>query len=363
MGSVFVAIVYFVSNKSLVQEYVLGTCCIFVYSVPIPISYLINESRVKDTIISSGWIEGFKSIFHSEETIREIRRQIFLNKVEHSKTSSNLRHEIEIGSQPGKLFHRRRDIVQASTCREVTSLLNVNLANPNESSSMNDEVNKQFDHHKGRISDCIIEDIELCTDTSRSVSGTRQQPGKLKVTAPAARFVTVNENVAQNQDYQTFLMKDCVIRNRNFKIFARKLLLQHLIMTLNNDDFELQYKKYLQCLNDFEKCLESKFVKKKSFDILSSLTNAWQLYQLTGRDAEIKQFDNERTFPSCVFDCTLNAKDLKTRERKHIVQLLLDNLLVDENFLKYLKLLNESSVHLHTFVINECCGENHDAII
>ena len=79
IGSVFIGIAYFVSNKSILQEYILGTCCIMIYAVPIPISYLINESRVKDTIISKGWLEGFKSIFYSEEKIRHIRRQDFIS--------------------------------------------------------------------------------------------------------------------------------------------------------------------------------------------------------------------------------------------------------------------------------------------
>ena len=47
----------------------------FMYAVPIPLSYLINESRVRDTIIADGWIDGIKSIFYSPEKIRNLERE------------------------------------------------------------------------------------------------------------------------------------------------------------------------------------------------------------------------------------------------------------------------------------------------
>jgi polynucleotide 5'-kinase involved in rRNA processing len=48
------------------------------YSVPIPMSYLLNEKRVKDIIIQDGWIKGIKSIFYSTEKIRKLEANRFL---------------------------------------------------------------------------------------------------------------------------------------------------------------------------------------------------------------------------------------------------------------------------------------------
>ena len=48
------------------------------YSVPIPMSYLLNEKRVKDIIIQDGWITGIKSIFYSTEKIRKLEANRFL---------------------------------------------------------------------------------------------------------------------------------------------------------------------------------------------------------------------------------------------------------------------------------------------
>ena len=51
---------------------------IMVYSIPIPMSYLLNEKRVKAAIIQSGWIAGIKSIFYSTEKIRKLETERFL---------------------------------------------------------------------------------------------------------------------------------------------------------------------------------------------------------------------------------------------------------------------------------------------
>ena len=46
----------------------------FVYGVPIPLAYLLNETRVRNIIIQNGWLEGVKSIFHSSERLKQLER-------------------------------------------------------------------------------------------------------------------------------------------------------------------------------------------------------------------------------------------------------------------------------------------------
>ena len=43
-----------------------------VYAIPVPMSYLVSEKRVKDTILKDGWIVGIKSVFFSSDLIRKI---------------------------------------------------------------------------------------------------------------------------------------------------------------------------------------------------------------------------------------------------------------------------------------------------
>ena len=42
---------------------IIGSLIWFIVSIPIPIAFLINERRVKDTIMKFGWMDGLKSVF------------------------------------------------------------------------------------------------------------------------------------------------------------------------------------------------------------------------------------------------------------------------------------------------------------
>ena len=70
--------VYLIPSKNLLVQYVAFTLFIILYSIPIPMSYLLNEKRVKDVIIQAGWIAGIKSIFYSTEKIRKLETDRFL---------------------------------------------------------------------------------------------------------------------------------------------------------------------------------------------------------------------------------------------------------------------------------------------
>ena len=48
---------------------------VLMYAIPIPLAYLVNESRVRSTILAAGWIEGIKSIFYSSEKILNLERE------------------------------------------------------------------------------------------------------------------------------------------------------------------------------------------------------------------------------------------------------------------------------------------------
>ena len=71
VGSIVIFIVVFVANKSILQQHVLTTVGSFVYGVPIPLSYLLSETRIRVIIIENGWFQGFKAIFQSSEGIKQ----------------------------------------------------------------------------------------------------------------------------------------------------------------------------------------------------------------------------------------------------------------------------------------------------
>ena len=68
-GGFFMFFVIFVGDSIFYQRVIFcaGT---FLYGIPIPIAYLLNESRVRNIIVNEGWLEGFKSIFLSDRQIR-----------------------------------------------------------------------------------------------------------------------------------------------------------------------------------------------------------------------------------------------------------------------------------------------------
>ena len=71
VGSIVIFIIVFVANKSILQQHALTTLGSFVYGVPIPLSYLLSETRIRVIIIENGWFQGFKAIFQSSEGIKQ----------------------------------------------------------------------------------------------------------------------------------------------------------------------------------------------------------------------------------------------------------------------------------------------------
>ena len=85
IGSVFGGFVAFgfVGDRILLQHIFL-TIGSIIYGVAIPLSHLLNETRVREVILKEGWTQGFKSIFYSSKKIKQIKRKKILNSV-HSK--------------------------------------------------------------------------------------------------------------------------------------------------------------------------------------------------------------------------------------------------------------------------------------
>ena len=78
IGGAFMILVIFVGDSIFYQRvlFCVGT---FVYGIPIPMAYLLNESRVRDTIVNHGWVQGFWSVFYSSTHIRENKREAIQN--------------------------------------------------------------------------------------------------------------------------------------------------------------------------------------------------------------------------------------------------------------------------------------------
>ena len=66
-------VVYLIPSNDPIFQYVAFSLWVLNYSCLIPMSYLLNEKRVKDIVIEKGWIEGIKAVFHSSKKIRQLQ--------------------------------------------------------------------------------------------------------------------------------------------------------------------------------------------------------------------------------------------------------------------------------------------------
>jgi len=73
----------FVGDR-LVLQHISLTIGSLIFGVAIPLTYLLNETRVRDVILNQGWAQGFKSIFYSSKKIKQIKRKKKLNSL-HSR--------------------------------------------------------------------------------------------------------------------------------------------------------------------------------------------------------------------------------------------------------------------------------------
>ena len=66
-------VVYLIPSNDPIFQYVAFSLWVLNYACLIPMSYLLNEKRVKDIVIEKGWIEGIKAVFHSSKKIRQLQ--------------------------------------------------------------------------------------------------------------------------------------------------------------------------------------------------------------------------------------------------------------------------------------------------
>ena len=59
---------------SLYYQRVLHCIGAFAYGILIPMAHLLNESRVRNIIVTDGWLRGFRSVFYSASTINRSQR-------------------------------------------------------------------------------------------------------------------------------------------------------------------------------------------------------------------------------------------------------------------------------------------------
>ena len=135
-------------TEKIVVSYIVKSIAFSSFGIMIPLAYLLNESRVKQTIEKLGWYAGFKSIFHSRRKIRRLESNRINN-------SSN-RRRISIAQH-----NTQRNVVNASPPNFHQEILDNNSnrtpVNDNGALQPSREIDDSFR---------FIDDESLCQDIS-----------------------------------------------------------------------------------------------------------------------------------------------------------------------------------------------------
>ena len=128
----------------------------------------------------------------------------------------------------------------------------------------------------------------------------------------------------------------------SFKSFSRSYLLKHLIGALHSgNNHRFIFFKYLEGLNDFEKCVEEEKINGiRQFNTIMSLINAFKLYHLGG-EILVTEKSVEANIPISDLRSAWDTTDeLNQPEMTYIVHLLKDSINIDQSFKHYLNILN-----------------------
>ena len=119
--------VYLIPSNNLLFQHISFSFLVMMYSVPIPMSYLLNEKRVKDVIIQKGWIAAIKAIFYSTEKIRKLETDRFLYSSKSSAKVVKLETTLSLEGKEGNAVHttisEARAMLPSSSCRQVNYIL------------------------------------------------------------------------------------------------------------------------------------------------------------------------------------------------------------------------------------------------
>ena len=119
-------VVYLIPSNDPIFQYVAFSLWVLNYSCLIPMSYLLNEKRVKDIVIEKGWIEGIKAVFHSTKKIRQL--QI----LSHQETVLCPKEQVNLHSIENLAFSTTNHVIDLQRNSNSIDVQNINNASPKQ---------------------------------------------------------------------------------------------------------------------------------------------------------------------------------------------------------------------------------------
>ena len=353
----------------------------------------MNETRVTNTIVDEGWIEGIKSIFYSQEKIRNLERKKIRNVTRDQKEAKGFHRNQAENIVEEAFADNRQSVVEASTDNIITKD-NIELTRlvANHIQTVEDNsfelhlpvLNKQqeikvfdkqledgdilkvdvyeiesaqkrmrtendflatVDHPPANVDDgksnkdllgCKCEDrnnidnILVEPEENGCVIENRNSVEKTKVNGQNGRTFIQSTFFEGSNSIQKMLI------NPNFKTFSRNLILQQLLKHLKNDHNDTDYQKYFEYLCYLEAHPRYRKESEIKSNLIMALTNAWFL----SKNPTSSQCETKDTFGSVVFEQARNIssdhESAETDKRLQIIDLLVNNVYDDLTYTKHL---------------------------
>ena len=119
-------VVYLIPSNDPIFQYVAFSLWVLNYSCLIPMSYLLNEKRVKDIVIEKGWIKGIKAVFHSSKKIRRLQMQ------SRQKTVLCPKEHVNLNTIDNMAFSTKNHVNDLHHNRNLIDCQKMNQTNPKQ---------------------------------------------------------------------------------------------------------------------------------------------------------------------------------------------------------------------------------------
>ena len=313
------------------QQHILLTIGSFIYGVPIPLAYLLNETRVRNIIIKKGWLEGFISIFHSPEKIKELERERIVNYL-HSNISSN--NGIYISQKVDKHHEVTHKIENTNKPCHKTEQGQIHYHLQNKSFLQEEQDNENISHSReskgsGKSFD-NCDDIRVDPSYRSNISSHNSKNNQILMCSDTSFIQSFFE---QGDRVIDLLCDD------NFKIFSRKYILNTIMKILKTNANETDYKKYFGHLCCLESYPDEQKDSESKLNFIISLMNAWFLMKNKENSIEFQEPLSENCKYQNSGKNEANYRHEKRKAREQMIDSLIKAVSCDSQYIQHLKLL------------------------
>lgn len=275
IGCILILFIFLIGDQYLLQHVFL-TVAIFIYGVPIPIAYLLNETRVRDVIVNKGWIEGFKAIFYSSKRIKQKKRKKVLGWL-HQEEGQSILMKKKIVLSSCRKFKFEEEVKPPDDWKETSSAqlpkgeVNIminemyNIENENtlltESEGNTDaDISSSTQRPPATTQTKPLDEVALRKKIHANRNNQSKESGALQTSNGFHSTKKGNNENSKRKNSHLFVDASLIeatfseesetvvsiLKDDTFKVFARNHILNHILNDLNKGKSDSDYHKYFE---------------------------------------------------------------------------------------------------------------------